>query len=199
VTSRFPLTRLKFRAATALIGALLLGGCSAVETVTNLITKPVILPCPDYRILADAAYYTTYRPGVGRDLTDVDVEGNFENMRLACLTKMDKKTRVGVMEVDVILNFVAGRGPANTTRKAEFPYFISVTDLNRKILYREKFKVAVDFEGNLTGLGFRAEPTTLELPLKPNLTGENYIVYAGFVLTHEQLKLNRARRRQVTR
>jgi hypothetical protein len=177
----------------------MLGGCETAETVTDYFKKPIILPCPDFRILADAAYYTTYRPGPGRDLTDVDVEGNFDNMRLGCLTKIDKKTRIGIMEVDVILDFAAQRGPANTTRKAVFPYFVSVTDLDKKILYREEFKVSVDFPGNQTGLGFRNEPITLELPLKPELTGENYIVFTGFKLTREQLDQNRARRRQVTR
>ena len=190
---------MKFWTIGALMGAMVLAGCETAETVTDYFSKPVILACPDFRILADAAYYTTYRPGTGRDLIDVDVEGNFENMRLGCLTKMDKKTRIGMMEVEVVLDFVAGRGPANTTRKAEFPYFVSVTDLDHNVLYREEFKVAVNFDGNLTGLGFRAAPITLELPLKPGLTGENYIVFAGYLLTREQLEFNRSRRRQVTR
>ncbi len=178
---------------------MILTGCGATEKVTEFFDKPPILPCPDFRILADAASYTTYRPGPGRDLIDVDVEGSFNNMRVACLSKMDKKTRIGIMEVEVILDFVTQRGPANKSRKADFPYFVSVTDLNHKILYREEFKVSVSYTGNRTGFGFRNEPITLELPLKPELTGEDYIVFAGFILTREQLDLNRARRRQITR
>jgi len=177
---------------------LLLGSCSAAEKVTNLFSKPTILPCPDYRILADAANYTTFRPGTGRDLTDVDVEGNFDNMRLSCKTNLDKETKIGTMDVEVILDFIAQRGPANTTRKATFPYFVSVANMDKKILYREEFDVSVSFEGNRTGLGFRNAPITLELDLKPNITGEDYVIYTGFVLTPEQLKHNRARRRQVT-
>jgi len=199
VTFQSPLTRIKFWTGAALIGAALLGGCSATETVTDYFSKPVILPCPDYRILADAADYTTYRPGAGRDLIDVDVEGKFNNMQVACLTKIDKETRIGIMEVEITLAFTAQRGPANKTRQATFPYFISVTDLNKKILYREEFNVSVDFKGNLTGFGFRNKPITLELPLKPDVTGENYIIFTGFTLTRDQLELNRTRRRQVTR
>ena len=190
---------MKFWPGAALMSVLLLAGCSATETVTGYFSKPVILSCPDYRILADAADYTTYRPGTGRDLIDVDVEGKYNNMRVACLTKIDKETRVGIMEVEITLDFIAQRGPANTTRKATFPYFISVTDLNKKILYREEFNVSVDFKGNLTGFSFRNDPITLELPLKPDVTGENYIIFTGFTLTREQLEINRTRRRQITR
>ena len=65
---------MKFWPGAALMSVLLLAGCSATETVTGYFSKPVILSCPDYRILADAADYTTYRPGTGRDLIDVDGE-----------------------------------------------------------------------------------------------------------------------------
>ncbi len=181
-----------------LVSVALVGGCETASKVTNIFSKSIILPCPDYRILAVAANYTAYKEGPGRDLTDVDFEGKYNNMRLGCLTKMDKETKIGTMEVDITLDFIAQRGPANKTRKATFPYFISVTDLNNKILYREEFKVSVSFAGNRTGLGFRNDPVTLELDLKPGRTGENYIVFTGFIVTPEQLKNNRARRRSVT-
>ena len=181
-----------------LVSAVLLSACETANNAVEVFTKPVILPCPDYRILAVAANYTVYRDGPGRDLTDVDFEGKYNDMRLACATDIDKKTRIGTMEVEVTLDFITQRGPANTTRKATFPYFISVTDLNQKILYREEFKVSVDFPGNFTGFSFRPDPITLILDLKPNVTGENYIIFTGFVVTPEQLEYNKARRRSVT-
>lgn len=176
----------------------LLAGCGATEQVKDLFADPIILPCPDERILADAAELVRYAEGQGRDLTDVDSEGQIVNMALACLTKIDKKTRVGEMEVEIVFNFLATRGPANRTRKAQFPYFVSVTDLNKKILYREEFEVAVDFSGNRTRLAFTNEPPiTITLPLRPELTGKNYLIYGGFLPNHEQLEQNRQRRKQI--
>jgi len=157
------------------------------------------LACPENRILADAAEIIRYADGGGRDLTDVDTEGKILNMGLACLTRIDKKSLVGVMEVEVNFYFEGVRGPANRNQKAQYPYFISVTDLNKKVLYREQFNVAVDFSGNRSKLGFRSDPITLELPLRAELTGKNYLIYGGFVLTREQLEHNRLRRRQQIR
>ncbi len=179
------------------VGALvLLSSCGATEKVTRLFEDPIVLACPDSRILADAAELISYAEGGGRDLTDVNVEGQIDNIALACLTKIDRDTRIGVMEVEVGLNFVATRGPANKTRQAIFPYFISVTDLEKNVLYREQFEVAVDFSGNRTKFGFRNTPITIELPLKPDVGGKSYLVYTGFVLTKEQLQANRIRRSQ---
>ena len=186
--------RMRFAFILAAIG--LLGGCETVEKVKGVFADPIILPCPENKILADAAEVVRYIKGDGRDLTDVDNEGKIVNVGLACTTRIDKETRVGLMEVEVSFYFEATRGPANRNRKAQYPYFISVTDLNRKVLYREQFNIAVDFSNNRSKLNFRSDPITIELPLRPELTNKNYLVYGGYVLTREQLQHNRLRRRQ---
>ena len=181
-----------------LASALLLSACGTAEKVTGLFADPIILPCPDYFILADAAELVQYREGNGRDLTDVDFEGRMENVRLSCLTRIDKETKVGEMEIQIAFEFSATRGPANTSRTAEFPYFFYVTNLDKKWIRREKSKVAVDFSGNRSKLGFRSDPITIvpPLPLRPYITDKNYLIYAGFLLTEEQLQSNRLRRQQ---
>ena len=183
----------------AFVAISLLGGCSAKEKVTELFADPIILPCPDNRILADAAEFIQYREGGGRDLTDVDFSGNIANMGLACLTRIDKKTKVGEMEVEVGFSFIATRGPANKTRKAQYPYFIVVTNIDKEIVYRERFDIGVDFIGNSSRFTFKNEPITIVLPLRPDVTDKNYLIYGGFELSREQLQLNRLRREQLRR
>lgn len=185
--------------ALAFAAISLISGCSATEKVTDLFADPIILPCPDNRILADAAEYIQYREGGGRDLTDVDFAGNIANMGLACLTRIDKETKVGEMEVEVVFTFVANRGPANTTRKAQYPYFLAVTNIDKEIVYREEFDIGVDFIGNASRFTFKNEPITIILPLRPEVTDKNYLVYGGFELSREQLQLNRLRREQLRR
>jgi hypothetical protein len=182
----------------SLIGAALVwvSGCKTLDKVKYIFAKPVILACPDTRILADASEIIRYVDGGGRDLTDVVSEGKIQNISLACLTKVNRENFVGVMEVEVGLNIDASRGPADRSRKATYPYFISVTDLNKKIVYHEKLNVDINFSGNRSKLSFTSVPVTIVLPLRPKLTGKNYLIYSGFILTREQLKHNRLRRKQ---
>ncbi|NQV99153.1 MAG: hypothetical protein HQ483_05620 [Rhodospirillales bacterium] len=186
--------RLPFALAVAAI--FLLGGCGVTEKVTDVFNPPPIPPCPENRILAAASELTVYREGDGRDLTDVDFEGRIDNMGLACLTKVDKKTGIGKMQVEVVFNFVASRGPANTTRKARYPYFISITDLNKNILMHEKYDIEVAFQGNQSKFTFRNQPNIIELDVSPDRAGKDYLIYGGFVLTREQLQLFQQRRKQ---
>ena len=174
----------------ALIG---LSGCETFNKVKDVFAKPIILACPEIRILADASKIIEYAQGGGRDLTDVVFEGEMQDINLACLTKIDKQNRVGVMEVEVRLDILASRGPADLTRKAIYPYFIIVTDLDKKIVYREELNVGINFSGNRSKLSFASDPVTIELPLRQELIGKNYLIYGGFVLTREQLERNRLR------
>ena len=185
----------KFTTAALLASALLVAGCEAmdktVETVTLLWKNPIVLPCPDYRILADPARVAQFRAGSGRDLVDIDAEGAVGDIRMACVTDIDKKTGVGSMEIEVAVAFGAKRGPANKSKRALLPYFISVTDKKRNVLYREEFKVAVRFPGNQTSIQFLGESVKLEVPLTAKITSTDYLIYTGFILTRDQLEHNR--------
>lgn len=185
-----------FRASLAFTALILLSSCETVSNVTDLLNDPIILACPDNRILADTAALVLYAEGGGRDLTDVDVEGEINDMRLSCLTKIDEDTMTGTMEIEVAFNFIASRGPANTTRTAVYPYFISVTDLDRNLLDVKKFNVEVDFTGNRNRFSFRNPPSKVTLDIEPGKTGKQYIIFGGFTLTKEQVALNRLRRSQ---
>ncbi len=172
-----------------------LAGCETATTtfdrVTTLWSKPLVYSCPDYRILKDAARMVAFKPGRGRDLLDVDVEGAIGDARLECLTFVDKDTKKGHMEARFTVLFGTRRGPANDTRKAELPYFVSVTDKNRNVLYRETFKLPVTFAGNQTEMRIAGETIKLELPLTAEIKSSDYIIFTGFALNRDQLEYNR--------
>lgn len=190
-------SRRRRRAAATVAGALALGGvlaaCSAYEYASSAFSSPIILPCPKSWVIAEAASLVRFQPGGRRDLTDIDFEGEITGLRLGCLSDVDKKTRTGTMEVEVELLFNATRGPANRSHKAEFPYFVSVTDNNRKVLYREGFKLPVDFPGNRNRLEIRNDKIVLQLPVDPKHNSTDYVIFAGYELTREELEYNRAR------
>ena len=189
--------------STALIAfaVVIIGAC---DSVSLLWRKPVIMNCPEHRVLADAASLVTFRDGPGRDLVDVDVEGQLIGMRLGCQTDMEKGDKSGNLEVEATVLFGASRGPANRTRKGVLTYFLRVTDTNDRILYGENFKILAVFPGNQTRARFRADIITLELPIKIADDGKSwewsnrdYVIWTGFALSREQLKFNRTRRSSV--
>jgi len=185
------------RAALAITAVFLLASCETVKKVTDIMDDPIVLACPDNRILAEAAYMVQYAEGGGRDLTDVDIEGEINDMRLICTTRIDEDTMTGTLEVEVAFNFIATRGPANTSRKAIYPYFISKTDLNKNVLEVKRHNIEVDFSQNRNKFSFRNLPApSLTLDISPGRTGRDYLIYGGFSLTKEQLEANRLRRSQ---
>ena len=181
---------------TALVLFLLaagLGACSAYEYVTDKLSDPIILRCPDYLVLADAANLVRFKDGPGRDLIDVDFELEIIGVQLACISNIDRKTRVGTMDVDVTVSFRAQRGPANRSRKGRFQYFISIDDKNRKVLYREGFGIKIQFPGNKTRLVFRSKPVTLEIPITPKRASRSYRLFTGLILSRKEVEFNRKR------
>lgn len=193
--------RLRGLAVTAAMAGLT--ACTAaqntVDAVTSIWSKPLVLPCPDYRILADAARIVQFRAGPGRDLVDVDVDGRIGDLAMECTSSVDRETNTGTLEVGVTVAFGARRGPANATKQALLPYFLSVTDQKRNVLYHEEFQVAVDFPGNQSAVQFTGTTIKLELPITPKISSRDYVLYAGFKLNRDQLDYNRRTKGQSNR
>ncbi len=183
----------RLRTAAAAL-ALAIGLSACADGRLPWTSRSIVQPCPDYRVLADAARLTRFRPGPGRDLTDIDFEVQVVDVLLGCETDVSKKTLAGEMEVDVALAFAVARGPANRTRSADFAYFISVTDLNKKVLYREEFGISAVFPGNRSRRQVNSEPIILQLPLSKELDSKKYLIFAGLKLTRDELRFNRSRR-----
>lgn len=157
------------------------------------VDAPIILPCPPHFVLEDAANLTKFRDGPGRDITDIEFSARMGELRLGCLSEVDNDTNAGHMELDVSPIVLTEMGASNTSSKAELPYFVVITDPDKNIIYREELTLPVSFEGNRTRLVITAAPTTLELPITPDIRSKYYRVYSGFVLTPEQLEFNRKR------
>lgn len=179
-----PLSRL----SVALLGAVTLAGC----TPSFLKDEPETRACPDVKILSDAETLTAFRPGAGRDLTDVMYEAKFVGYRGSCLYDTDSDSGTGELSVEVRLNMKARRGPANTTATAPVQYFVSITDPARNVLTKKTFDVQANFPGNRTQAKIDDQPVYLTLPIAKGQTGADYTVFIGFQLTRAQLDYNRA-------
>ncbi|MFT5181762.1 MAG: hypothetical protein ACI8S3_001647 [Alphaproteobacteria bacterium] len=163
-----------------------LGACSSLVTETA-----VAPPCPHIVIVKDTAELTTFRPGPGRDLTDVVLDARINRFEGECETDLESD-RSGKVNVDLQLIFEATRGPANETRTGDFSYYVAIADRNGAILAKKVFATQFVFEGNRNRLG-GLEELTQEIPLRAGQLGEDFDIFVGFQLNAEQLDYNHAK------
>lgn len=169
-----------------LLALFALGGCNAALPWQ----KAQRLPCPDYRIPADAASLVKFRPGPGRDLTDVEYQGQIVNVRLACLHHI-KDNGTGKVDVQVTPLLSVQPGPANKNKQIDLPYFIAVTDTKNNILFRQGLTQKVAFSATNARQVLNIDTSTLVIPLAKGQQGQDFVVYVGFELSHDQLDYNR--------
>ncbi len=184
------------RGALAALGVLLLlAGCGGSDSGTTKgnpgffdkmfsgNSGPTVT-CPTVLRLPDTARVTRFKPG-GHDLTDVTFEGAVGQLSGSCGGSDD-----GV-SVDLTVQFLASRGPADPERKAPFTYFVAIVDKNDNVLAREQFNSGIVFSGNQTRAAV-VEELEENIPMPNKLLGNTYRIFVGFVLTPEEIAYNRA-------
>ena len=161
-----------------------LGGCSLFKGSD----KPVAQACPQVAILRDLAEQTQFRPGQGRDLTDVVSRAELADFSGSCAY------HDGSVDVQVKLTLAAEKGPALRGQSTDYTYFVAITDPSGAPIAKQEFKTSVDFKPNVTRAG-SVEELTQDIPLAKPDDGRNYRVLLGFQLTEDQLAFNRSGRR----
>lgn len=167
--------QLRRRLPLAFAAATLLAGCAS---------EPETRPCPRAVVLNDAARQVKF-DGEGRDLTDVVFEASIGTGQLVC--EYDDN----VLDVDLQVEVIASRGPANSDRLANITYFVAVSQTDQTVLAREAFDIAIPFPGNRTRVsGLEEIGQVITLP--SGRDGGDYVIYVGLELSREELEYNRA-------
>ncbi len=146
-------------------------------------------PCPNVAVIGDMSVVTKFRPGLGRDLTDVILEARITDYDGSCDTDMNEGAG-GEVQVEMRLMIEIERGPANAERRGVFQYFIAIGDRERNILAKEVFTTEVAFEGNRNRMTTVEELTQI-IPLRQGEFGDDYSIYVGFQLSEDELLYNR--------
>ena len=182
------------RNSVAVALALMVGGCTAVDGIKSSIfgEEGSAPTCPSVAILTDAQSLAFFRPGVGRDLTDITLNARFVDVISSCVYKQKDKLFTGV-DITIQAVIEAERGPADRSRSAAFKYFVALPEFYPNPQGRSEFAVKVDFPGNRSKLRISDAPVTINIPIKANRSGGNHNVYVGFVLDKSQIELNRKR------
>ncbi len=167
--------------------SLLVSACTAVDEIFD---EPPPPPCPSVSILGNAERITHFRTGQGRDLIDITAEARIDDFIAQCIYDVDEETGVGKVYVELSLGITASRGAANISGFAELPYFVTITDLEKRVLNKATFTIVPVFEGNRFQLSLYDEPVLLSAPIEPPMTGRDYLIFVGFQLTPEELEYN---------
>ena len=149
----------------------------------NLFGSSTPASCPRVTKITEAAQLTRFAPS-GHDLTDVIFEAEIGDINGSC--SLSDNT----VKVEMTADFIASLGPADKAHKADFAYFVAITDLNEKVLARQQFDSSIDFPGNKTRSGIR-EQLEQAIPLQKGQRGDDFHIYLGFVLSREEFAYNR--------
>lgn len=143
-------------------------------------------PCPPVYILGDAGKLTKFRPGPGRDLTDVLYEAEIVGFTGGC--QYDDKGAV----VDLQVSFAVKRGPADVTRKADFSYFVAIPHFYPSPDAKAEFATSVAFPEGNNYVRYTDEEVVMRVPVRDKDVISKYEIYLGFQETPEELDRNRA-------
>ncbi len=160
---------------------LVLAGCTVFDTGPQL-------PCPRAVVLSEAAEMVEFRPGPGRDLTDVLYTGEVVGMSSTCEYDND-----GYVDSDVLLTVALTRGPAAEGNIGRFTYFIAITNPADKIIAKQVFPVEVEYPGFGPRVAVQEE-VSQRIHYAPNADARYYRIIIGFQLTQDQLEFLRRSR-----
>lgn len=171
-------------AAAALLPA---GGCSLFED-----KKPDQPQCPRISVLADTATETRFRPGPGRDLTDVELTAAIGNFSGDCLFDFDKR----IMNIKVQVSLDARLGPAAHGRKADISYFIAIPAYYPAASAKKVLPVAIEFPKDSSSVRYTDGEVQLNLPIKDLRDLAAYEIFLGMQVTPEELEYNRSQKEE---
>ena len=164
-------------------------GAALLLTTAACSSKGSSEPCPRVAVLGELAEFVRFRPGQGRDLTDVELEARFSSLAFGC--RYDKQS----VSVEIELEIEAARGPAMSQNKSGFQYFAAVTNPAGEIVAKEAFNADVEFKGNITKLVV-ADELTQRIPIIDRTSAPNWSILLGLQLTDEQRDWIRRRQKR---
>ena len=163
---------------------LVVGGC-------GLFDKDIVYRCPAVFILEDAKDLTRFKPGPGRDITDILFEAEIVDFRGGC----DYDEDDGEAEIELLVQVRVQRGPANKSRDIAFEYFVAIPKYQSQPEGKRILPVKGAFVENRTRLVYQDE-LQMTIPVKKPTDGAALEIILGFQLTPEELKFNRSRRQR---
>lgn len=145
--------------------------------------------CPAALVVGETSAITKFRPGPGRDLTDIIAQAEMGGIVGNCASDRNGVT------VMVAFRVAAAIGPASRERRVQLTYYFAVVDPDQQVPAREVRQLDLSFPSGQQRLDL-AEQVEVRIPAVRRGRERGYQVLVGFDLTPEELQYNRSRRRQ---
>ena len=147
-------------------------------------SSPQQYDCPSTAAVGDATIQSKFRPGPGRDLTDVQYQ-----VRLVDVTSQCRYDGKGV-DVRMRAGFALELGPANPDRNAAYEFFVAITDPSDEIVAKRIFTTPLAFPSNV-GYVEHIEELQQRIPLPKGGSAADYKIIVGLQLSEDELEYNR--------
>jgi len=153
--------------------------------------RPNVGPCPLMGVLYDNSRVVDFaQPNVER-YANIEYTAEMQGVRGLCrYVDTDPIT----MSIDIDMSF--GRGPAATSDRQTYRYWVAVTRRGIAPIEKAYFDVDVRFPRGESVVNRTESIERITIPrAAPDTSGENFEILVGFDVTPEQLEFNRDGRR----
>lgn len=145
--------------------------------------------CPAIGVLDHAVDITVFQPGKGRDLTDIEYEGEFRGAGTDC----DYDEELRMVNSTAFFKILATRGPAARNRQVELPIFVAIVRAGGEIVDKRQYPVLLKFEDGSDMAQVADELEDIKIYLEPGDSTRAYEILIGFQLSESQLDYSRSK------
>ncbi|MFK7867424.1 MAG: hypothetical protein AB8B77_08300 [Alphaproteobacteria bacterium] len=161
-------------------GMLLLASCESAppERMGKLICPQILIPKYTENLVKFAP------DALGTDITDIDFEAGVGYLSGECTINQN----LIVMNFPVLVE--ARKGAANVDNIARTTLFAAVMNNRRERLTQIALPYILQFRNN-NPVASLSDPITIEIPKRPNQTGNDFVIYLGIELQPQEIAYNR--------
>lgn len=153
--------------------------------------RPNAGPCPLMGVLYDTARVVKFAQPNNQRYANIEFTGEMQGVRGLC-----RYVEADPIAMNMEIDMSFGRGPAATSDRQTYRYWVAVTRRGRAPIEKVYFDVDVRFPRGEAVVTHRERIDQIVIPrANEEVSGENFEILVGFELTPEQLQFNREGRR----
>jgi hypothetical protein len=146
--------------------------------------------CPRVSALADSVTLTKFRPGPGRDISDVQLMAEMTSFHGECRYDAEAKQ----MRLTLQVGIDAERRPALAGRQADIGYYIAIPAFYPNPQAKQILPVKLEFAADANRLHYTDGEVEISIPMADLKDWPKYEVFVGLQLTPDELAFNRQQR-----
>lgn len=154
-------------------------------------TRPNVGPCPLMGVLYDNSRVVDFAAPDQVRYANIEFTGEMQGVRGLC-----RYVGAEPITMNLEIDMAFGRGPAATSDRQTYRYWVAVTRRGRAPIEKAYFDVDVRWPRGEAVVTRTEEIERIVIPrANEEISGENFEILVGFELTPEQLQFNREGRR----